>query len=276
MSPRRSAPPAAARQVTPIRNVADGRSVKIAMLIYGEPGIGKTRNFAGRCGKLGRTLILRPPVDHTDSITDSKNVDEWVIRGWSEMDDALIYCRTEGAAIYDWVWLDSLSLMSDQGLDDIWEDLIARKPDRANFGLDKGEYGINMQRMSRWVRHMVGCPEWHFGMTAHVGLRESTEDAADPQEKAMPYIQGKNMPPKMCGYMNVVGYYHWTELRGDRKVRVLDLNQTDNFYAKDQFDAIDSGRIINPDISKYVAGIKSGARSTDNQRPVKRRRVTKR
>jgi len=247
----------------------------MAFLVYGEPGIGKTRNFPGRCGGLGRTLIIRPPVDHTDSIRDTTNIDEWVVNGWSEMDDALIYCRTEGADQYEWVWLDSVSLMSDQGLDDIWEDLIRRKPDRAQFGLDKGEYGINMQRLSRWIRHMVGCPDWHFGVTAHVGLRESSEDANDPQEKAMPYLQGKNMPPKLCGYMNVVGYYHWEEIgRAKTKTRVLSLNQTDDFYAKDQFDATEDGRIINPDITKYMAGVKTGTDTKPKRSASKRRRPT--
>ena len=106
-APRRTAPPAAHRQATPIQSLGNQESRKVSMLIYSEPGLGKTRNFVGDSGKLGRTLIIRPPVDHTDSIRDTSNVDEWVVRTWSDMDDALIYCRTEGAVKYDWVWLDS-------------------------------------------------------------------------------------------------------------------------------------------------------------------------
>ena len=256
-APRRSAPPAATHMTSPIQSLGNQDSRKIAMMIYGEPGIGKTRGFPGACGKLGRTLIIRPPVDHTDSIRDTANIDEWVVRSWSDMDDALIYCRVEGARKYDWVWLDSVSLWFDQGLDDIWEATLQRKPERKTFGLDRPEYGVNMERTGQWVRHMVGCPDWHFGMTAHVSERESTENKQDPQPKLMPYIQGKNMPPKLCGYMNVVGYLHFEEVgRAKTKTRVLSLDATDNYYAKDQFDASENGRIVNPDIVKYVAGTK--------------------
>jgi hypothetical protein len=232
-----------------------------------------TKNFAGASGKLGRTLIIRPPVDHTDSIRDTANIDEWVVRSWSDMDDALIYCRTEGARKYDWVWLDSVSLWFDQGLDDIWEETLRRKPERKTFGLDRPEYGVNMERTGQWVRHMVGCPDWHFGMTAHASLRESTENKNDPQPKLMPYIQGKNMPAKLCGYMNVVGYYHLAEVgRGKQLTRVLDLNQTDEFYAKDQFDASENGRIVNPDIVKYISGTKFApvTKTTTTKRAPKR------
>lgn len=247
---------------TPIQSLGSQESNKISILIYGNPGIGKTRMFAGASGKLGRTLIIRPPVDHTDSIRDTSNIDEWVVRSWSDMDDALIYCRTEGARKYDWVWLDSVSLWFDQGLDDIWEATIARKPERKTFGLDRPEYGINMERTGMWVRHMVGCPDWHFGMTAHVSQRESTENRLEPDPKLMPYIQGKNMPPKLCGYMNVVGYLHWEEVgRAKTKTRVLSLNENDSWYAKDQFDSTEDGRIINPDIVKYVSGTKFAAKT---------------
>jgi hypothetical protein len=267
---------------TPIQALGQQQSSKIAFFVYGEPGIGKTRNFVGASGQLGRTLIIRPPVDHTDSIRDTSNVDEWVVRSWSDMDDALIYCRVEGAKKYDWVWLDSVSLWFDQGLDDIWEMTVQRKPERATFGLDRPEYGINMERTSRWVRAMVGCPDWHFGMTAHVSKRESVENKADPQEKLMPYIQGKAMPPKLCGYMNVVGYCHWEEVgRTKTKTRVLSLNATDDYYAKDQFDATENGRIVNPDIIKYVSGTRFApkqqtTKDSTKRAPAKRRTAIKR
>lgn len=254
------------------------------MLLYGEPGIGKTR-VVGSCGALGRTLIIRPPVDHTDSIIDTTNVDEWVVHDWSEIDDALMYGRTEGANIYDWVWLDSLSLWSDQGIDDIWEQLITDKPHRARWGLDKGEYWLNMQRIQRWVRHMVGCPDWHFGMTAHVDKGNVTENEEDTTEKLMPFIQGKNMAPKMCGYMNIVGYYHWEQVgRAKTDARVLSLNSTPEFYAKDQFDCAPDGRIINPTMTKIAEGIvanrgagkpSADAATTKTKRAPTRRRTTR-
>jgi hypothetical protein len=253
---RRTAPSAQGNTGPPIQSVRKGRSKKLSMCIYGEPGIGKTR-LVGSCAELGRTLILRPPVDHTDSIVDHE-VDEWVLHDWAEADDALLYLRNDGKDLYDWVWLDSLSLWQDQGLDDIWEQVISEKPHRARYGLDKQEFGINMGRIGRWVRHMVGCPDWHFGVTCHPRVTESTEDEEDPNEKLMPWVQGKMMAPKVCGYMNLVGFYHWGAVGRSSKardVRVLDLNSTEKFYAKDQFDSMPSGRLINPTMPKLVEAI---------------------
>lgn len=260
---------------TPIRNVSKGKSHTITMGLYGEPGIGKTR-LVGSCGALGRTLILRPPIDHTDSIIDTNNVDEWVINDWAEADDALMYCRTEGAAIYDWVWLDSLSLWSDQGIDDIWEQLIHDKPHRARWGLDKGEYWLNMQRIQRWIRHMVGCPDWHFGFTAHVERARVSENEEDDTEKLMPYIQGKNMASKMCAYTNIVGYMHWEKVgRSGTEARVLSLDSTSEFYAKDQFNTTDNGRMVNPTMTKIAEGIvahnKAKSPATTKRAPARRR-----
>jgi AAA domain len=264
---RRAAPISGA----PIRNVSKGRSTKLSVMQYGEPGIGKTV-LVGTSGKLGKTLIIRPPVDHTDSIEDTSNVDEWVVNDWTAMDDVLLYVRTDGWEKYEWIWLDSLTLWSDQGIDDIWEQLIDDKPHRARWGLDKGEYWLNMQRIQRWVRHMVGTPGFHFGMTAHVDKAPVSENEEDTEEKLMPAIQGKNMPSKMCGYMNVVGYYHWESLgRSKTPTRVLSLDSTPDYYAKDQFSSTEGGRIVNPTMPKLVEAIVAKHGSKNGKPPSSRR-----
>lgn len=269
---RRTSPPklTAIDGGPPIQSVSNGRSERLSICVYGEPGIGKTV-LAGSCAELpgknggkAKVLIVRPPVDHTDSI-DNDDVDEWVVRDWAAMDDVLLYCRNDGAEKYDWVWLDSLSLWQDQGLDDIWEQVINEKPHRARYGLDKQEFGINMGRIGRWVRHMVGCPDWHFGVTCHPRISPSTEDQEDPQEKLMPWVQGKMMAPKTCGYMNIVGYLHWETIR-NRQVRVLDTNSSEKFYAKyavTHNNPLKDGRLLNPTMPKLIEAINaSGVRTT--------------
>jgi hypothetical protein len=271
----------------PIRSVADGRSQSLAVMIYAEPGDGKT-TLVGSCADIvvagvpSKVLIIRPPVDHTDSIANPE-VDEWVVSSWAEMDDAMLYSRNGGASKYDWVWLDSLGLWQDHGLDDIWADVISKKPHRAEYGLDKGEYGRNMGRIGVWVRGMIGSPDFHFGLTCHPRQAASTEDEDNPNNKLMPYVQGKMMSPKICGYMNVVGYLHKEDLRGKR-ARVLELQETDKFYAKVGFHGWDTQRIINPTMPKLVDALKATGtdaadavdrKKTDPKASAKRKPTTK-
>ena len=108
---------------------------------------------------------------------------------------------------------------------------------------------------------MVGCPHWHFRVRCHPRVIASTEDEEDPQEKLMPWVQGKMMAPKVCGYMNIVGYLHWDEVgKGKRQTRVLDTNSSDKFYAKyavTKENPLPGGRLINPTMPKLMEAISS-------------------
>jgi hypothetical protein len=133
-----------------------GASKTLNTLVYAMWGVGKTV-FVGSGGP--RTLILRPPTDHTDSIIShypvGKRPKEWVITDWDVMDEAGEYLRLHGRE-WEWVWLDSLSLWQDTGLDDIWAATVERNPARnaKHAGMDKGEYGRNMDRIS------LGSARW--------------------------------------------------------------------------------------------------------------------
>src|SRR4051812_46359957 len=90
----------------PIREVPSSKHTKVGS--FGASGIGKTR-FVASSIDMDRTLILRPPVDQTESIFGS-GCKEWVVQGWNEMSgDVLDYLRAEGSK-WTWIWLDSLSL----------------------------------------------------------------------------------------------------------------------------------------------------------------------
>jgi hypothetical protein len=189
-------------------------------------------------------------------------MDEWVIHSWVEMFEALEWCRIDAAKFYDWVWLDSISLFQDTGLDDIWSDIIARKPDRMRYGLDRGDYGVNMFRLGQWVRHMVGAETVNLGITAHPTEMDNpyVEDPDDANTILMPYVQGKNMSDKVCGYMNIVGYMRPVK---DKKTgnmrRVLSVELTERWYGKDQFNAFPNGRMVDPTIPRIIAAIRSEA-----------------
>lgn len=246
-----------------------GKSVQ--MLIHGPPGIGKTVLIAQQ----PKTLILHPPTDHLDSIKEPDNVDEIILNDHDDFEMAYQFLQQGGSDAYDWVWLDSLSLFQDHGLDEIWKNLIAAKPDRAKWGLDKGEYGRNMERIARKVREMVGLSKsgaFHFGITCH---SVEMEDPETEKDLLMPYVQGKMMSTRVMAAMNMVGYYRWAKV-AKRRVRVLDFHETDSFKAKDQLEVFgEKGRLISPtmpDIHRAISKKKKPSKPATRRKRARRKR----
>lgn len=255
-----------------------GRSAQL--LLHGPPGIGKTLLIAQQ----PKTLIMHPPTDHLDSIQKPSNVEEIILNDHDDFDQAFEYGQQGGFEKYDWVWLDSLSLFQDHGLDEIWANLIAAHPHRKEWGMDKGEYGRNMERISRRVRELVGLSMtgmFHLGITCHTELMYDPETEKD---MLMPWVQGKNMSTKTMAAMNLVGYYRWaTVKRGNKKqrVRVLDFHESESFKAKDQLNVFGkSGRIVSPTMpqiheaisTKKKGGAKRGAAKAKRRRKGTRRK----
>lgn len=252
------------------------------MLVYGVPGAGKTRLI----GSAPRTLIIRPPMDHTDSIQDPGNVQEMVVTDWSSMLEAFQFVQQGGHEEFDWVWLDSISLFQDMGLDDVMSDAIARKPMRAverggvmipEFGPDLQEYKVNMERLAKWVRDMSGMADSgliNFGITAHPF---EWFDPVKDESVWAPWIQGRNMSAKVCGYMNIVAYLEVVR-KDEETFRVL-LTDAEGFVGKDQFDCfpeLRSGKhgIVEPTMDKVVEAIGSSRNKTARKKPARKKNTT--
>jgi hypothetical protein len=255
------------------------------ILVYGVPGAGKTR-FAGSGD---RTLIIRPPVDHTDSIPADADVQEWVIDDWSGMLEAFQFLQQGGSEDYDWVWLDSISLIQDALLDDVMVDAIARKPARSvekggirvpEFGPDQGEYKINFDRINKWVRDMVGLAKmghFNFGITAHP---VEIWDPIREEELWAPWVQGKNMSNKICGFMNLVAYLQEVRREGKPTQRLL-LTEAPGFVGKDQFQALPelkSGRrgLVKPTVPELTKAIDAARGPARKRKKTKKRRSRRR
>jgi hypothetical protein len=250
----------------PIRDVASSKHTKVG--VYGASGIGKTR-FVASSIEMGPTLILRPPLDQTESIFGS-GCKEWVVQDWGEMSgDVLDYLRAEGNK-WTWVWLDSLSLWDEMGLMDVWGAALDRKSSRREFGMDKQEYGINQTRLTEWLTHVVGLDTFHFGWTA---LPMMVTDPSTHEDIWMPMVQGREgkMTHKACGYMNVVGYLSGkkSERDGGKFRRTLYLQQDGEHYAKDQYTCTERGRLPEPTVPKLMAAIDAARKKVGSATPPK-------
>jgi len=227
-----------------------GQDEKVRMLVYAHPGRGKTV-LAATSAELGKTLLIRSPVDHIPRMALASGAEQAVVHNWDEMYELLEFLRHEPDA-YDWVWLDSISLFQDVGLDDVFAAAIERNPARRKYGPDKGEYGVNMSRLAEWVRFVVGSNTFNFGITAHpIPMIDPVEDGLI----LMPWVQGKQMAEKMCGYMNAVAYLEVRRNKAGKRYRVIHTQATEDYYAKDQFDAFEDGKMINPTMAKIMAAI---------------------
>lgn len=218
----------------PPRPLSASKSTKL--LVFADSGWGKTRLAGTSPGKVG---FIRPPVEFTDSIlpADRDRCVEWVASDYSDLEDVHEEVRMAPPMTYDWIWFDSASGWQDIGLDDLWETIITENPKRARYGMDKGDYWINMQRIGRWVRDMVKLADkgyFNFGITAWPKELAPSPDDPERIEKLMPFIQGKNMASKFCGYMNVVAFGDFT----DKGNRVLRFMENERYYAKTQFDQV--------------------------------------
>jgi hypothetical protein len=266
----------------PARPLGSSRSIKI--LVCAASGWGKTRLAGTSRGPKGQSLFVRPPVDYVDSVLpeDRPFWSEWVATDWTQMEDCYEHLRHEGKEKYDWVWFDSVSAYQDIGLDDLWETIITEKPSRKRYGLDKGDYWINMQRLGRWIRDVATLSDtgaFNFGITAWPAeLSPSPEDDEMPQ-KLMPWVQGKNMAMKVCGYTNIVAFGSITP-KGTRQLQFM---ENDRVYAKCQFDGTDKPgsvkamnyRMLRPTIPKIEDMVATSTapvkRRTKVVRPARRR-----
>jgi AAA domain len=253
----------------------------IRMMLYSYPGWGKTSLIAESAPPF-KTLIIRSSMDLMPKRAMRTGAKQIVADTHEKMLEILGYCQhTPDPFPYDWVWWDCVSVAQDVLLDDVWAGTIAEKPGRAFIigrdgrierpnlspasGLDRGEYGRNMERMEQWVRHMVGCRRFHFGMTAHPleGQHPTNDEGGD---LLRPYVRGKQMTEKFCGYCNIVAFLEVVEADADT-FRRLHFAENSRFYAKDHFDAfLPDGYLDNPSIEKIVAAVRGEAPARQRSR----------
>lgn len=254
------------------------RSSKAALLLYGVPGVGKTSLI----GTGPNTCIIRPPTDHVDPIIkagNGDNFDDVVVSTWGEIigDEGLFrWIQKGGYKEYEWFWFDSMSLWQDIGLKNLFDIAVDRNEHRADFGLDKQEYGINQFRINTFVQDMVklvGEDKLNFGITCH------TMEWYNPNAETTmwaPNIQGREglFMQKICGMMKTVAYYYLAKPEGKAPYRVLKTEtDKDDVFVKDQLGIAPKGRLKNPTMADINAVLNGNA---NTRRPAKRRRRTTR
>lgn len=220
-------------------------------LIYSRPGQGKTV----LAGTSPRCLVLEADRGTASAKRYKSAAEKWVLGDWNDLEEALSYLRNGGAANFDWVWLDSITLFQERGMDHIMDDLVAEKSHRKVYLPDKGDYGQNMNRLSRRIRELVDLPV-NVGIIAH---EFHFEDPDTGEVQIMPYVQGKGMPQKICSYVDQVGRMELKTTKEGKEYPVVDFRGSEDFYAKDR---LGLGRVVNVTVPKLMAAVSAGAQGT--------------
>lgn len=218
--------------MTKPRNVIKVRDkAHVNMMLYGEPGVGKSV-FAGTAPN---ALILANNPDETVSMVDS-DADVWHVPDYHALSDAVEYVWHEGHSDYEWVWFDNGSLFQEQGMDQIMDDAVAAKPHLNRWIPDRPQYLTNQNRLGLMIRRLTMAPI-NFGMTAHV---QRVEDD-DGRTILLPAFQGGQglFAQRLCGYMNVVGYMKAVSSKDGGEKRYIYTRKTAKFQAKDRFRALE-------------------------------------
>ena len=200
----------------------------INMLVYGEPGVGKT-TLAGSSDDvpaMRRTLLIDVE-GGTLSLKDKyPDVESVRVKSWDEMQG--VYDALYDSSDYTTIIIDSLTEVQKMSMDKVMKRLVEEHEERDVDVPGMREWNINIEQTRKFVRAFRDLPV----NTIFTALVKADRNPRTGQMKRKPSLSGK-VADEIAGFLDIVCYLYVKEIDQKYK-RMLLCGQTEDTVAKDR------------------------------------------
>jgi hypothetical protein len=204
------------------------------ILIYGEPGVGKTF-FAGTAADDSRLhpLLVLDVEGGMMTLRDKQagKVDVIKVRSMQEVEDVynkLYHSLENGEIYYKTIAIDSLTELADLDMRKVMKDAYNRKPETVDMDVPSPrEWGIVRNHIRLITRAYKDLP-CHCVFVCSLKVDQPENQPA----KYMPGFAGK-LVREVPGFADIVGFYR-ARNQGGEITRTLQVTGTDRVLAKDR------------------------------------------
>lgn len=200
------------------------------LLVYGEPGAGKTY-LAGTAQDHPKTspMLVLDVEGGTTTLRKRPDVDVIQVRSIQQIIDVHNKLLTDNNGYYKTVVIDSLTELQKLDMHDIMQELVQRRPDRDPDVPDVREWGKTGTHMRKIVRHFRDLPM----NTILTALMDPYKDSTG-SVVFYPNLPGK-MRTELAGFFDVVGYlYTRPDEEQEEITRIIQFTGTQKVVAKDR------------------------------------------
>lgn len=237
----------------------DAQTESINMLVYGDPGAGKT-HLAGTIGERGLIIAVEPgTVSAARSGSKAKVAHPKTAKEFYEL---LTWLRNGAAADFEWIAIDTITELHAL----IWTGILSDAAGgKENDNARIQDYGTIQSRFKRVVRALNDLP-CNVLYLAHAMNDEDEEG----EPTILPDIPGKNgtndqttMSRWVCGTVHLYGYLKVTsrQVEGEegakpktRTTRRVICKRSGPYFGKDRYNIFGSA-IVNPNMAAITAKI---------------------